>query len=435
MRLSLGVWLKGSTIYGGSVPPVPVLYATISPGNPVAGEPVTITFSASPDAVSVKLDGVDLTVIGTGTTRTVTPATAGALTITATKAGYTGYSGGVTVSAEPSEDDFDLEYEPDGTLTLVGVTEDGGILTITFSGLSDYSGTYTANVADYATGPVFLAPATISGNQTHGSVLTCKRGLITHAGSIAGSIVALQWLRDGVEISGETINTYTINSATDAGTDLTCRVTATDANGSRASTSNAITALGADDIPADTFTVGAETLLKDYIGESGMAWRETDNRFKLHPNGFVRLTYTGLQERSDIVTENQFAEVFIVGSVDGTTTEGLKEIGPTVCISGLNVGYFAVFDGMHRVAIYRRNTTNTVLWRTTANFDMSSDHLLRLEHHAGGVLSVYLDGTLLNTVTDPSPLPVGKIGLGSASGTVHPAIHAQGITSFHGGSL
>lgn len=437
MRLSLGVWLKGSTIYGGSVPPVPVLYATISPSNPVAGQLVTITFSAAPDTATVKLDGADLTVSGTGTTRTVTPATAGALTITATKDGYTSYSGGVTVLAEPVEDDFDLEYEPDGTLALVGVTEDGGILTITFTGSPDYSGTYTANVADYATGPVFLAPASISGNQTHGSVLTCKRGLPTYAGTVAGSGVAFQWLRDGVAITGETSSTYTINSATDAGTDLTCRVTATDANGSRSSTSNAITALGADDVPADTFTVATPTLLKDYIGESGIAW-STNSRFKAHPNGFVRSVYTGFQWRTGSDAPDQFAETLFLPSVDGVQTEGLAGAGPAVRITGDNAGYMADFGGNRRLYVSKRNgSTNTNLWFSPAgqSYPIINQYILRLEIR-GFELTVLVNGVVVGTAIDPdSTYATGYVGLWGSPTTEQPALYAQGITSFHGGSL
>ena len=78
------------------------------------------------------------------------------------------------------------------------------------------------------------APA-LTGTAAVGKVLNCSTG------SWANNPASLtyRWLRSGVAIAGQTANTYTVQSA-DAGHGIACEVTASNAAGSAASTSNTV---------------------------------------------------------------------------------------------------------------------------------------------------------------------------------------------------
>jgi hypothetical protein len=87
--------------------------------------------------------------------------------------------------------------------------------------------------------PENSVPPVISGAGTVGSVLSCTTGAWTN--SPTG--YAYRWQRNGVNIAGATSSTYTVASA-DAGTSITCDVTASNASGSTVAGSNAISVLG-----------------------------------------------------------------------------------------------------------------------------------------------------------------------------------------------
>ena len=84
------------------------------------------------------------------------------------------------------------------------------------------------------TAPVNTVAPAITGTNSVGSVLTCSQGTWTYLGDIT---YAYQWRRGGSPIGGATALTYTTVSA-DAGTVLTCVVTATTSAGSANATSN-----------------------------------------------------------------------------------------------------------------------------------------------------------------------------------------------------
>ena len=88
-----------------------------------------------------------------------------------------------------------------------------------------------------ATPPVNTVAPVISGSTTVGSVLTSTDGTWTGT----PTSFAYQWYRGLVQIFGETLNTYTLVSA-DLAQNTTCQVTATNAVGSTAATSNIIIA-------------------------------------------------------------------------------------------------------------------------------------------------------------------------------------------------
>ena len=118
---------------------VPDLTATRTPTEPVEGQPVTYTFSTAPDTVTATLDGSAITVSGSGTEYSVTPATVGELIVTATKAGFDGYTDTVTVL---DSQDVTLSVEDvDGTPVIDGA----GNLTFEITAPAIYAGTYTTD--------------------------------------------------------------------------------------------------------------------------------------------------------------------------------------------------------------------------------------------------------------------------------------------------
>lgn len=85
-----------------------------------------------------------------------------------------------------------------------------------------------------------VAPA-ISGTLIVGQTLTCTSGTWTSDTGLIPPYL-YQWKRGGVNIGGATSSTYTLVSA-DAGTAITCQVTATDSDGSTNALSNSVTIL------------------------------------------------------------------------------------------------------------------------------------------------------------------------------------------------
>lgn len=147
--------------------------------------------------------------------------------------------------------------------------------TPSWTGLSlnvDGAGAKTATFAALETGPVNLTAAAIGGTPALGAVMTADAGRWASLTGVTG--YAYQWRRDGVDIGGATAATYTLVSA-DSGTSLTVVVTATDAQGSTASTS-AATAIGA--FTPDLFPAATGALLNANAYALGdAAWSNNGN--------------------------------------------------------------------------------------------------------------------------------------------------------------
>lgn len=88
-----------------------------------------------------------------------------------------------------------------------------------------------------ALGPVNTAAPAVTGTAQVGQTLSCSSGTWTGNGTIT---YGYEWLRDGAAISGATSNSYNLQAA-DEGAQVSCRVTATDDDASRAALSNSLT--------------------------------------------------------------------------------------------------------------------------------------------------------------------------------------------------
>ena len=124
------------------------------------------------------------------------------------------------------------------------MTSDGVTATMTRDRLS--MGGATGMIAyNVGSGPVGVAPANtvapaVTGTPDVGQVLSCSTGTWTGTPT---PTYTYQWQRNGTNISGQTANTYTIQSG-DEGTSIRCRVTGTNATGSATANSNAVTITG-----------------------------------------------------------------------------------------------------------------------------------------------------------------------------------------------
>ena len=110
-----------------------------------------------------------------------------------------------------------------------------------------------AYIASLTPGPTNTVAPVVSGTATVGQTLSTTNGTWTGVGTIT---YAYQWLDDGAAISGATSSTYTLTAGEEGGF-ISCRVTATDDNGSTAATSNSVGPVAASGFsPADLFTSG-----------------------------------------------------------------------------------------------------------------------------------------------------------------------------------
>ena len=94
----------------------------------------------------------------------------------------------------------------------------------------------SGGVVILAPGPTNTVAPVLSGTPETGEVLSCTTGTWEGEGVLSYAYV---WLRDGIVIAGATVSTYTLVEA-DEGAMISCRVTATDDDGSRSRTSNAL---------------------------------------------------------------------------------------------------------------------------------------------------------------------------------------------------
>jgi hypothetical protein len=119
--------------------------------------------------------------------------------------------------------------------------------------------------------PLNTTAPVVTGTGTVGQTLSCTQGVWTN--SPTG--YAYQWLRNGTNIAGATAATRVL-AAVDAGTNVSCRVTATNAGGSTPAVSNAIAVTVAPPAnttaPVATSAGSTPAALGDVINVTNGAW-------------------------------------------------------------------------------------------------------------------------------------------------------------------
>lgn len=148
----------------------------------------------------------------------------------------------------------------------IDVVAGAGPIDITVTDPAEFAGTYTADLADLATGPINLAPPSVSGTIEVGEVLSATDGLWIYDRSSSDPAQAWQWQRAGTDIPGETSTFYTVMSG-DIGQGLTVVETLTDAFGSRSAASQSQSA----------FAPSTDTGL--------VAWWDADDATSITENG------------------------------------------------------------------------------------------------------------------------------------------------------
>ncbi|MBU2994056.1 Ig-like domain-containing protein [Octadecabacter sp. 1_MG-2023] len=145
--------------------------------------------------------------------------------------------------------DPQISISPDDSNYLVGNAQDG-LLEVTITTPDIFAGTYQVDLTNLAAGPISVLDPLISGLADQGEVLTAD-ALWIYDPDNGVPTISYQWMRDGVAISGEVAQTYTVTNA-DVGTTLSVISTATDANGTNLTTSAPQLILGS--VNADSYT-------------------------------------------------------------------------------------------------------------------------------------------------------------------------------------
>jgi hypothetical protein len=161
--------------------------------------------------------------------------------------------------------------------------------------------------------PEVRTQPTLSGVAQAGRALTCEPG--TWSGSPS---LAVAWLRDGTAIAGATATTYTLQTA-DAGKQLACQVTATNAAGSTVARTPAVT-VSTGPANAVAPTVAGSSVLNGRLACAAGTWSGSPTfayawlRNGVAIRGQTRSTYT--LTRADA---GQAIQCAVTGTVDGAS--------------------------------------------------------------------------------------------------------------------
>lgn len=169
-----------------------------------------------------------------------------------------------------------------------------------------------------------------------------------------------------------------------------------------------------------TFTVGANTNITSYTGETGGAWTAPGGgTFTVdQAGGFVRLT-SGGQEFAYNAQVPPSANYFVEVTGRTVNTATADRFGPVVRGNGLAFGvaganaYYAYVRGDGVLQLFRMlNGTPVQLGSdyTIAGFSASTDYRVRLQAN-GTSLRVYLNDNEVIAVTDSNIAVAGQIGI------------------------
>ena len=142
-------------------------------------------------------------------------------------------TGQINITISEIGSSLTVDVEPDNTLS---VTADTGPVTVDVTQPSSLAGSYTFDTSDLSTGPVNLAVPTLSGTFSVGNVVTVDPGLWAYDSQATAPTQSYQWRRGGVDISGATAASYTVQSA-DLGPGISVVETAANSTGTRSAQS------------------------------------------------------------------------------------------------------------------------------------------------------------------------------------------------------
>jgi hypothetical protein len=219
------------------------------------------------------------------------------------------------------------------------------------------------SAAAAATYPATTVEPVVSGTYATGNTLTTTNGTWTNT----PTGYTYQWLRNGVAISGQTASTYTVVQS-DIGTSVTCQVTATNAAGSTAAVSNALSGPPGSPYPLVTY-YGTPTYGAGKFGSGGLSGGAISNLWAP-----ILLGGTGTVECWATVP-------------NGTTGANYVAVG-----EGQSPGYFMGMGARGGLAILSYGAVPVSNLYGPAINDGNYHHLAMVV--AGGVVFFYVDGVL-----------------------------------------
>jgi len=261
-------------------------------------------------------------------------------------------------------------------------------------GIINRAGCGTETIGVYGKGAKYVANKTFFENtpvNTSPPVLTFTDWStdITVSDGVWGSCPSLtytyQWQRDGVDIAGETANTYTTDVVTDVGTSITCIVTATNIEGSASATSNSFHSWAPEDITTSAWYDAADT---GTITESAGSVSQWDD--KSGNNNYVEQSNASLQPLTGSTLNG-------INALDFDATDYLKRtLATPISFSQIQIISVAQFrNNAGKVFQHIARFDNSVTSDTFMIRENGADPSLQVSANSGGATTFSnSDGTL-----------------------------------------
>lgn len=228
-------WKRAGADIGGAVANTYVTQAAD------VGELITCTVTGTNVAGSASADSNAITPVAIAPVNTVAPSVSGSAPVGST---LTTTDGTWTGAPTPT---YAYQWKRAGTniggatsVTYVTQAADAGAAiscTVTATNMAGSDSAGSSNSVTPTAAPVNTVAPAVTGSAPVGNTLSCSTGTWT---GYPTPTYTYQWKKAGVDIGGETASTY-VTVTGDAGSSITCTVTATNAVGSASAGSNGVT--------------------------------------------------------------------------------------------------------------------------------------------------------------------------------------------------